>query len=120
MPNAYINLEKRERALYDKIYNLLHQNIMSPNLIIYLQANLETIMERIEKRGRSFEIGMSEEYLKKLIQSYNEYFFHFRTSPVLIVNANEIDFIKYPNHFMLLKEEIRSISSGINYFSIEQ
>ena len=117
---AYINLEKRERILYDKIHNLLHKDIVTPNFIIYLQANLDTIMERIQKRGRNYERSISEEYIKLLIQSYNEYFFHFNKCPVLIVNANEVDFIKYPTHFNLLKEEIKNIRSGINYFSIGQ
>lgn len=117
---AYINLEKRERILYDKIHNLLHKDIVTPNFIIYLQANLDTIMERIQKRGRNYERSISEEYIKLLIQSYNEYFFHFNKCPVLIVNANEVDFVKYSSHFKLLKEEMKNITSGINYFSIGQ
>ncbi len=117
---AYINLDQKERTLYDKIHNLLYRDIITPNLIIYLQANLDTIMERIKKRGRNYEKGISEEYIKLLIQSYNEYFFHFLKCPILIVNANEVDFIKYPTHFNLLKEEIKNIRSGINYFSIGQ
>lgn len=117
---AYINLEKRERILYDKIHNLLHKDIVTPNFIIYLQANLDTIMERIQKRGRNYERSISEEYIKLLIQSYNEYFFHFNKCPVLIVNANEVDFVKYSSHFKLLKEEMKTITSGINYFSIGQ
>jgi deoxyadenosine/deoxycytidine kinase len=117
---AYINLEKRERILYDKIHNLLHKDIVTPNFIIYLQANLDTIMERIQKRGRNYERSINEEYIKLLIQSYNEYFFHFNKCPVLIVNANEVDFVKYSSHFKLLKEEMKTITSGINYFSIGQ
>jgi len=117
---AYINLEKRERILYDKIHNLLHKDIVTPNFIIYLQANLDTIMERIRRRGRNYERSISEEYIKLLIQSYNEYFFHFNKCPVLIVNANEVDFVKYSSHFKLLKEEMKDITSGINYFSIGQ
>jgi len=117
---AYINLEKRERILYDKIHNLLHKDIVTPNFIIYLQANLDTIMERIRKRGRNYERSISEEYIKLLIQSYNEYFFHFNKCPVLIINANEVDFVKYSSHFKLLKEEMKNITSGINYFSIGQ
>ncbi|MEA1912678.1 MAG: deoxynucleoside kinase [candidate division WOR-3 bacterium] len=115
---AYINLERKERSLYDKIFNLLYKDIIDPDFVIYLQANLETIVERIQKRGRAYEKGMQEDYIKLLIQSYNEYFFHFHKCPILIVNANEVDFIKNPSHFKLLKEEIESIKSGINYFSI--
>lgn len=117
---AYINLDQRERNLYDKIYSLLQKDIINPNLLIYLQANLDTIIERIQKRGRNYEKGISEEYIRLLIQSYNEYFFHLHSFPVLIVNANEVDFIKFPAHFMLLKEEIKKIKSGINYFSAGQ
>ncbi len=117
---AYINLDQGERALYDKIHNLLYKDLITPNFIIYLQANLDTIMERIKKRGRNYEKEISEEYIKLLIQSYNEHFFHFRNCPVLIVNANEVNFIKYPSHFGLLKEEIKNIRTGINYFSVGQ
>lgn len=117
---AYINLNQKEITLYDKIYNLLQKDIIAPNFIVYLQANLDTIMERIQKRGRNYEKGINEEYIKLLIQSYNEYFFHIRKCPVLIINANEVDFLKYPAHFKLLKEEIKKIKSGINYFSVGQ
>ncbi|MCK4571583.1 deoxynucleoside kinase [candidate division WOR-3 bacterium] len=117
---AYINLNQKEITLYDKIYNLLQKDIIAPNFIVYLQANLDTIMERIQKRGRNYEKGINEEYIKLLIQSYNEYFFHIRKCPVLIINANEVDFLKFPTHFKLLKEEIKKIKSGINYFSVGQ
>jgi deoxyadenosine/deoxycytidine kinase len=117
---AYINLDQKERNLYDKIYALLKKDIIYPDLLIYLQANLDTIIERIQKRGRNYEKGISEEYIRLLIQSYNEYFFHLHSCPVLIVNANEVDFIKFPEHFKLLKEEIKKIRSGTNYFSVGQ
>lgn len=117
---AYINLDQKERTLYDKVYNLLYKDIITPNFIIYLQANLDTIMERIKKRGRNYEKGISEDYIRLLIQSYNEYFFHIERCPVLIINANEVDFLNNPAHFKLLKEEIKKIKSGINYFSVGQ
>ena len=74
---ALINLEEREKVLYEKIYNLLDKDIIKPNLVIYLQASIDTLMERIRNRGRSFERRISEDYIRLLISSYNEYFFHF-------------------------------------------
>ena len=101
---ASINLEKRERSLYEKIYNLLDKDIIKPSLVIYLQASLDTLMERIRGRGRSYERRIKEDYIKILIRSYNEYFFHFQKSPVLIVNSNEFDFLNEPSHLQLLKD----------------
>jgi deoxyguanosine kinase len=115
---ASINLEKRERSLYEKIYNLLDKDIIKPNLIIYLQASLDTLMERIKSRGRSYERKIKEDYIKLLIRSYDEYFFHLQKSPVLILNSNEFDFLNEPSHLQLLKKEIASIESGTNYLSI--
>lgn len=117
---AYINLERKERSLYDKIYKLLYPDIIKPDLIIYLQAGLDTIMRRIKDRGRNYEMGISEEYIKQLIRSYNEYFFHLDNIPMIVINANEVDFVKHPSHFELLEQEIRNISSGMNYFSVSQ
>jgi deoxyadenosine/deoxycytidine kinase len=117
---AFVNLEKREKTLYERIYNLLDKDIIKPNLVIYLQASLDTLMERIRGRGRSYERRIGEDYIKLLIRSYNEYFFHFQKSPVLIVNSNEFDFLNEPSHLKLLKNEIASIKSGINYLSIVQ
>lgn len=117
---ALINLEEREKVLYEKIYNLLDKDIIKPSLVIYLQASLETLMERIKNRGRSFERRISEDYIKLLISSYNEYFFHFQKSPVLILNSNEFDFLNEPSHLQLLKKEIASIETGINYLSVVQ
>ena len=117
---ALINLEEREKVLYEKIYNLLDKDIIKPSLVIYLQASLDTLMERIKNRGRSFERRISEDYIKLLIGSYNEYFFHFQKSPVLILNSNEFDFLNEPSHLQLLKKEIASIETGINYLSVVQ
>jgi deoxyguanosine kinase len=117
---ASINLEKREKTLYEKIYNLLDKDIIKPNLIIYLQASFDTLMERIRSRGRSYERRIEEDYIKLLIRSYNEYFFHFQKSPLLILNSNEFDFLNEPSHLQLLKKEIASIKTGINYLSVSQ
>ncbi len=117
---AFINLDDREKLLYEKIYNLLDKDIIKPNLVIYLQANLETLMERIRNRGRAYERRIKEDYIKTLIRSYNEYFFHFQKSPVLIVNSNEFDFLNEPTHLQLLKKEIASIKSGTTYLSIAE
>jgi len=117
---AFINLDERETGLYEKIYNLLDKDIIKPSLVIYLQASLDTLMERIKSRGRIYERRIKEDYIKTLIRSYNEYFFHFQKSPVLIVNSNEFDFLNEPSHLQLLKKEIASIKTGINYLSIAQ
>ncbi len=117
---AFINLDEKEKSLYEKIYNLLDKDIIKPSLVIYLQASLETLMERIRSRGRIYERRIKEDYIKILIRSYNEHFFHFQKSPVLIVNSNEFDFLNEPSHLQLLKKEIALIKAGTNYLSIAQ
>jgi deoxyguanosine kinase len=117
---AFINLDEKEKSLYEKIYTLLDKDIIKPSLVIYLQASLDTLLERIKGRGRVYERKISEDYIKALIRSYNEYFFHFQKSPVLIVNSNEFDFLNEPTHLQLLKNEIATIKTGINYLSIVQ
>ncbi|MEO0292905.1 MAG: deoxynucleoside kinase [candidate division WOR-3 bacterium] len=115
---ALINLNEKEIIIYEKFYNLLEKDIIKPDLVVYLQASVDTLMERIRKRGRTYERKIKEDYIKLLVSSYNEYFFHFQKSPVLIVNSNEFDFLNEPSHLELLKKEIDSIRTGINYLSL--
>jgi deoxyadenosine/deoxycytidine kinase len=111
---ALLNLEENELALYDKIFHLLSGQIPSPDLAIFLQARPEVLLHRIRSRNQPKEIDL--EYLKKLTEAYNYYFFHYHQSPLLVVNTSEIDFVNKREDLDQLIREIRQMKKGTWYF----
>jgi len=91
---AYLTLNDAEIALYDKLYASLATNVPRPDLVIHLTASVETCLTRIRKRGRTYEKSIAPEYLKSLVEAYNYFFYHYRESPLLVVETNEIDFVE--------------------------
>ena len=114
---ASLNLKDKEMTLYDTVANLLERNIVSPDLVIYLQADTGTLMKNISKRGRSFEKNVSFEYIDALNQVYNEYFFRYQDTPLLIINTNGIDFVGNPNDLEEVVNIIRQPISGTKFFN---
>ncbi len=90
---ASLNLNEKEMTLYDTVANLLEKNIINPDLVIYLQADTDSLMKRIALRGRSYETQMDPKYINALNQVYNEYFFRYKDTPLIIINTNNIDFV---------------------------
>ncbi len=90
---ASLNLNEKELTLYETVANLLERNVINPDLVIYLQADTDTLLKNISYRKRSFEKNMSRDYIEALNQVYNEYFFRYQDSPLLIINTNNIDFV---------------------------
>ena len=90
---ASLNLSEKEMQLYDTVANLLERNIIKPDLVIYLQADTDTLMKNISKRGREMETGITYEYIDALSQVYTEYFFRYQDTPLVIINTNNIDFV---------------------------
>jgi deoxyguanosine kinase len=90
---ASLNLNEKEMTLYETVANLLERNVINPDLVIYLQADTDTLLKNISNRKRSFEKNMSRDYIEALNQVYNEYFFRYQDSPLLIINTNNIDFV---------------------------
>jgi len=113
---AYLTLDDKELALYEKLVDLIEPEIAIPDLIIYLQATTEVLMERIRQRGRSFERRLSEEYLRSLNEAYNYYFFHYDASPLLIVNTSEIDFVHRQADLDDLIKQIRRPQGGTTFY----
>ncbi|MCK4236980.1 MAG: deoxynucleoside kinase [Candidatus Krumholzibacteria bacterium] len=95
---AHAVLGDNELVLYNKLHALLEGKIVRPDLVIYLQANPEILLQRIRKRGRSFERSISEEYLSNLNEAFNHFFFHYDESPLLIVNTDRLDFMACRDH----------------------
>ena len=97
---ASLNLDDKEMSLYDKVASILEKNMVFPDLIIFLQSDTERLMKNIQKRGREYETNINWSYLDALNQIYNEYFFRYDNSPLLIINTNDIDFVNDNNDFI--------------------
>ncbi len=113
---AYINLNEKELSLYERLWTLLRRDIPGPDLVIYLQANTETLMQRIRERGRSFEKSISPEYIQRLNEAYSYFFFHYTDSPLLVVNTAKIDFVHNPDDLQDLLRQIRKPHTGTKYY----
>ncbi len=113
---AASNLDEKEFRLYDQIYGLLKKRLAPPDLVIFLQARTDVLMDRIRRRGRKFERGIGTKYLEKINRSFNEFFFHYNEAPLLVVNASEIDFVHLPEDFEDLVSRIQEMKSGTQYY----
>ncbi|MBD3316447.1 MAG: AAA family ATPase [Chitinivibrionales bacterium] len=113
---ATVNLDENELALYNTIAGLLEREIPSPDFVVYLQASTDVLLERIEKRSRSFEHNMDRRYIETLSQAYNHFFFHYTRTPLLIINTNDIDFVNNRSDFEEIVEQICQTRAGTNYY----
>ncbi|MDP0971664.1 deoxynucleoside kinase, partial [Klebsiella pneumoniae] len=82
---------------------------LRPDLVIFLQASTEVLMQRLALRGRPYERGIERDYLEKLNQAYNHYFFHYQETPLLVVNTNDIDFVQNRQDLNDLVKQIRAM-----------
>ncbi len=114
---ASLNLNEKELALYNTVAQLLERNVINPDLVIYLQADTETLMKNISKRKRSFEKNMSRDYIDALNQVYNEYFFRYQESPLLIINTNNIDFVNEKKDLEEIINVVRQPITGTKFFN---
>jgi deoxyadenosine/deoxycytidine kinase len=113
---ALINLEDDEISLYESIYKLLVSTLPKPDLVIYLQARPEVLLSRVRKRGITYERNISLDYLRTLSDAYNEYFFHYNETPLLVVNTSEIDFVESPRDLEHLVREVKSVKRGTQHY----
>ena len=117
---AYLNLSGEELKLYESIFPLLERDIPKPDLVIFLQSNIDRLMNNIKLRGRKFERNLTRAYLAELSEAYNNFFFKYNNTPLLIVNTSEIDFINTEEDFDELYEQIFREDRGfIEYFNPE-
>jgi deoxyguanosine kinase len=113
---AHINLDKNELRLYDLVYALLEARITRPDLVILLQARAEILKERLRTRGKRSERDISLEYLEEVAEAYKDYFFYYSDSPLLVVDATEIDFVRHKEDFEDLLREIKATKQGTTYY----
>jgi deoxyguanosine kinase len=114
---ASVTLAERELALYSKIAPVLSRDIPKPDLVIYLQASTETLLNRVKKRNYSFEKSIDREYVEVLNKAYDYFFFDYTDTPLLVVRTDDIDFVSYPEHFDDLIDQISRPLSGKKYYS---
>ncbi|MBI5047466.1 MAG: deoxynucleoside kinase [Deltaproteobacteria bacterium] len=113
---AYLNLDENELSLYEQIYRLLDARIPKPDLVIYLQARTEVLIERIKKRNKDYEKNIEVDYIERLVDAYNRYFFYYTDTPLLVVNTSDIDFVDSPDDLSNMVNEIRSIKGGVQHY----
>jgi deoxyadenosine/deoxycytidine kinase len=113
---AYLTLDDSELMIYNRLYDLLLDQVPRPDLVIYLQASLDTLLKRIRKRGRAYEKAISPSYLQELSEAYSHYFYRYDETPLLVVNTTEIDFVHTPEHFDQLVEQVRNAQKGTQYY----
>lgn len=114
---AELNLEKDEYELYHKVYQHLVIDAPKPDLVIYLQAPTEVLLQRIQKRGIPSEQMIESEYLNQLNRAYTEFFHYYSDSKLLIVNSAEIDLVANDEDYEQLVKYILSLPNGTHYFN---
>ncbi|MBV1914360.1 MAG: deoxynucleoside kinase [Pseudomonadales bacterium] len=114
---AALILNEAELNLYDQIYDHLTVDVPTPDLVIYLQAPTAVLSQRIQKRGIPYEQTVRRDYLDKINEAYTRFFHYYDRSPLLIVNAAEVDFVNDEQGFQLLVEQIQTTRRGRHYFN---
>ncbi len=115
---ARLTLSADEMALYQKIYDALRPRSPSPELVVYLQAQPATLIERVRRRAKGYEKPVSEEYLALLAESYARFFYHYNAAPVLIVNSDNLNFVERDADFELLVSRLRGMKSRREFFNL--
>jgi deoxyadenosine/deoxycytidine kinase len=113
---AALTLSHEELKLYQQIYALLNTRVPKPELVVYLQARPEVLYKRVKKRDKSYERGLTFEYLAEVAQAYNRFFFNYDETPLLVVNTSDIDFVSSSKQLADLIKEINSMGSGTQHY----
>lgn len=115
---AHLTLSADELALYQKIYEALRPRAPAPDLVVYLQAQPATLVERVRRRARGYERPLSEAYLGLLAESYARFFHHYDGAPLLIVNSDNLNFVDREPDFELLVGRLRAMRSRREFFNL--
>jgi deoxyguanosine kinase len=114
---ASLTLDPNELALYERVFDLMGPRVVKPDLVIYLQARMEVLLARIKKRGREFERKFDAEYLGQICRSYNDFFFHYTETPLLVVNTSDIDFVGNQGDQEALLGAVWRMKKGTQYYN---
>ena len=115
---AHLTLSADELALYQKIYDALRPRAPAPDLVVYLQAQPATLVERVRHRARGYERSVSEQYLGVLAESYARFFHHYNGAPLLIVNSDNLNFVERERDFELLVARLRAMRGRREFFNL--
>jgi len=115
---ARLTLNDDEFALYRQVYAQLQPQAPVPDLVIYLQASTETLIERVRRRGVPYERSIPDDYLARLAESYARFFYQYDASPVLIVNSDNLNFVDQPGDFALLLQRVAAMRGPREFFSM--
>jgi deoxyadenosine/deoxycytidine kinase len=114
---AYLNLDEHELILYERIYSMLRGSISRPDLVIFLQADLDVLVSRIRSRNRKLDKSIDKTYLDQVNKSYNRFFFHYDQSPLVVVKTSNIDFVNKEDDLENLINIINNAKKGTHYYS---
>ena len=114
---AEVTLDSDELDLYEQVYSNLTLDIRRPDLVVYLQAPVEVLLARINRRGIKHEKWVEAAYLERLCDAYVRFFYQYNDAPLLIVNAADIDFAHNDDEYELLLEQVLETRSGRHYFN---
>ncbi len=114
---ARTNLADDEWHLYEQVYGQMKLDLPQPDMVIYLQAPVDVLMERVRRRSTSYERMIDREYLQTIADAYTQYFYHYASSPLVIVNATEANFVDSDEDFRMLLDFIRRTRNGRHFFN---
>ena len=117
---ARLNLNDAEYGLYQKVYSQLKLEAPVPDLVIYLQAPVETLIDRVHQRGVHYERTISAHYLARLADAYSRYFYRYEAAPLLIVNSERLNFVDNDDHFDLLRARVDAMRGRREFFNLGQ
>ncbi len=113
---AYLNLDDNELALYEQFYKILEPKIVKPDLVIFLQADTDTLLRRIKLRARPFEKEINHDYIAAVNEAYNQFFFRYSDTPLFVINTSDIDFVHRRDDLDDLLKQIMSMKQGTQYY----
>lgn len=117
---AYLNLTGEELKLYESIFPLLSRSLRKPDLVVFLQSSVDRIMYNIKRRSRKIERNLTRSYIEELSEAYTHFFFRYTSTPLLIVNSTELDFVNNEQDFSELFKQIFRKDRGVReYFKPE-
>ena len=114
---ARLNLDDEELKLYEQVYQHLTLDAPRPDLVVYLQAPVEVLVRRVQRRGIGYERYIQQEYLERIASAYSQFFHQYGGSPLLIVNASDINPVESEADYAALVREISRVRSGRHYFN---
>ena len=114
---AELTLNEAEYKLYQQVQDLLYKDVIRPDLVIYLQADVDTLVDRIVARGIEYEMNIDAHYLGRICEAYINFFHNYDACPLLIINSENADFIHDDECLQELVDKLKTISFGRHYYN---